>query len=197
MDNQDFSAPPAIELNLKEDDMAVESPLPEIGLEEKNKAKDEKNEVVINNTNNGEKEDEEKKEEEEEEEQQQLPRPLLRDFVYEIGTCRKVFQSIAISIVYGLVIWGLILQINDGISYGLIDIIILFSFGTFMLIFTIIKRSTGGLKYGIITIVIFFGGAVPIVINSIISRKGTMKYVILLIVRQILLMPICTLNCNQ
>ena len=196
MDNQDLSAPPAIELNLKEDDMAVESPPPpEIGLEEKNKAKDEKNEVAINNTNNGEKKDEEKKEEEEE--QQQLPRPLLRDFVYEIGTCRKVFQSIAISIVYGLVIWGLILQINDGISYGLIDIIILFSFGTFMLIFTIIKRSTGGLKYGIITIVIFFGGAVPIVINSIISRKGTMKYVILLIVRQILLMPICTLNCNQ
>ena len=197
MDNKDFSAPPSIELNLKEDDTAVESPPPppEIGLEEKNKAKDEKNEVAINNTNNGEKKDEEKKEEEEE--QQQLPRPLLRDFVYEIGTCRKVFQSIAISIVYGLVIWGLILQINDGISYGLIDIIILFAFGTFMLIFTIIKRSTGGLKYGIITIVIFFGGAVPIVINSIISRKGTMKYVILLIVRQILLMPICTLNCNQ
>ena len=196
MDNKDFSAPPSIELNLKEDDTAVESPPPpEIGLEEKNKAKDEMNEVAINNTNNGEKKDEEKKEEEEE--QQQLPRPLLRDFVYEIGTCRKVFQSIAISIVYGLVIWGLILQINDGISYGLIDIIILFSFGTFMLIFTIIKRSTGGLKYGIITIVIFFGGAVPIVINSIISRKGTMKYVILLIVRQILLMPICTLNCNQ
>ena len=45
--------------------------------------------------NNGEKKDEEKKEEEKEEEQQQLPRPLLRDFVYEIGTCRKVFQSIA------------------------------------------------------------------------------------------------------
>ena len=196
MDNKDFSAPPSIELILKEDDTAVESPPPEIGLEVKNKAKDEMNEVAINNTNNGEKKDEEKKEEEEEE-QQQLPRPLLRDFVYEIGTCRKVFQSIAISIVYGLVIWGLILQINDGISYGLIDIIILFSFGTFMLIFTIIKRSTGGLKYGIITIVIFFGGAVPIVINSIISRKGTMKYVILLIVRQILLMPICTLNCNQ
>ena len=196
MDNKDFSAPPSIELNLKEDDTAVESPPPpEIGLEEKNKAKDEMNEVAINNTNNGEKKDEEKKEEEEE--QQQLPRPLLRDFVYEIGTCRKVFQSIAISIVYGLVIWGLILQINDGISYGLIDIIILFSFGTFMLIFTIIKRSTGGLKYGIITIVIFFGGAVPIVINSIVSRKGTMKYVTLLIVRQILLMPICTLNCNQ
>ena len=198
MDNKDFSAPPSIELNLKEDDTAVESPPPpEIGLEEKNKAKDEMNEVAINNTNNGEKKDEEKKEEEEEEEQQQLPRPLLRDFVYEIGTCRKVFQSIAISIVYGLVIWGLILQINDGISYGLIDIIILFAFGTFMLIFTIIKRTTGGLKYGIITVVIFFGGAVPIVINSIISRKGTMKYVILLIVRQILLMPICTLNCNQ
>ena len=96
-----------------------------------------------------------------------------------------------------MAIWELILQIIDGVSYGLIDVGILIAFATFMLIITIKKRSTGGCKIGTITIGVIFLGAVPIMINLFTVKKTTL-FLIFFIVRTVVLMFLITpLNCNE
>ena len=190
--DENFSAPPAIELNLNEN---INSPSPEPDSEEEHKNKEEQNNVTVGN-NNEEKKDEQE-EEEEEEEKDEIKRPWLKDFFYEIGTTRKVLQSIAVSLIYGFAIWGLILQIIDGVSYGLIDVGILIIFGTIMLIITIKKRSTGGCKMGILTIAVIFVGGAPTMVNFFFV-ESTRKLLPFFLTKSLALMLLITpLNFNE
>ena len=141
--------------------------------------------------------DENDDEEEEEEEKDEIKRPWLKDFFYEIGTTRKVLQSIAVSLIYGFAIWGLILQIIDGVSYGLIDVGILIIFGTIMLIITIKKRSTGGCKMGILTIAVIFVGGAPTMVNFFFV-ESTRKLLPFFLTKSLALMFLITpLNFNE
>ena len=199
MDEEDFSAPPAIELQLKEDDNNIDSLPPGIVPEEEQKMNDEQNNVTIGNNNEEKKEEtkHEEQEEEEEEEEEEIQRPLFRNFVYEIGTARKVLQSIATSLIYGFAIWGLTLQIIYGINYGFIDVGILLAFATFMLIFTIKKRTTGGCKFGAMTMAVIFLGAVPNIVNFFFTRNFSMFLIYFLVKTIVLMLFIAPLNCNQ
>ena len=88
--DENFSAPPAIELNLKEEDKNISSLTPELASEEEQKMKDEQNDVIIGN-NNEENKEETKHEEQEVKEKQ---RPLVGNINNEFGTTRKVFFNI-------------------------------------------------------------------------------------------------------
>ena len=181
--DEDFSAPPAINVNLNEN---LNSPSSELDPKEK----DEQNNVSLGINS-------EENIEEQEEEEEEREKPWLNDFYYEIGKTRKVLQSIAVSLIYGFALWGLILQIMDGVSYGLIDVGILIAFGTFMLIITIKKRSTGGCKIGTLTIAVIFLGDVPTIVNFF-YVKNTKKLLIFTIVKSVVLMFLLTpLNCNK
>ena len=181
--DEDFSAPPAINVNLNEN---LNSPSSELDPKEK----DEQNNVSLGINS-------EENIEEQEEEEEEREKPWLNDFYYEIGKTRKILQSIAVSLIYGFALWGLILQIMDGVSYGLIDVGILIAFGTFMLIITIKKRSTGGCKIGTLTIAVIFLGDVPTIVNFF-YVKNTKKLLIFTIVKSVVLMFLLTpLNCNK
>ena len=185
--DEDFSAPPAINVNLNEN---MNSPSSELDSKEDQKIKEAQNNVSLGINS-------EENLEEEEEEEEEREKPWLNDFYYEIGKTRKVLQSIAVSLVYGFALWGLILQIMDGVSYGLIDVGILIAFGTFMLIITIKKRSTGGCKIGTLTIAVIFLGDVPTIVNFF-YVKNTKKLLIFTIVKSVVLMLLLTpLNCNK
>ena len=197
--DEDCSAPPAIELQFKEDANNIDSLPPGIVPEEEQKMKEKQNEVTIGNNNEENKEEKkhEEQEEEEEEEEEERQRPLFRNFVFEIGTARKVLQSIATSLIYGFAIWGLTLQIIYGINYVFIDVGILLALATFMLIFTIKKRSTGGCKSGTITVAVIFLGAVPNIVNLAFTRNTSMFLVYFLVKTIVLMSFIAPLNCNQ
>ena len=189
----DFSGPPAIELNLNEENKNINSLTPELASEEEQKMNDEQNNVTIGNNN------EEKKEEtkHEEQEAQEKKRPLVGDINYEIGTKRKVLQCIAIAFLYAFALWELILQIIYGFSYGLIDIGILLAFATFMLIFTIKKRSTGGCKFGLITFAVTFLGLIPIGLNMAHTEFNNMFIIFLCVRTGVMFIFICSLNLDN
>ena len=191
--DEDFSAPPAIELNFKEEDKNINSLTPETASEEEQKMKDELNYVTIGN-NNEENKEETKHEEQEVEKKQ---RPLVGDINNEIGTKRKVLQCIAISFLYGFALWELILQIIYGFSYEFIDVVILTAFATFMLIFTIKKRSTGGCKFGLITFAVTFLGLIPIGLNMAHTEFNNMFIIFLCVRTGVMFIFICSLNLDD
>ena len=191
--DEGFSAPPAIELNFKEEDKNINSLTPEFASEEEQKMKDELNYVTIEN-NNKENEEETKHEEQEVEEKQ---RPLVGDINNEIGTKRKVLQCIAIFFLYAFALWELILQILYGFSYEFIDVVILTAFATFMLIFTIKKRSTGGCKFGLITFAVTFLGLIPIGLNMAHTEFNNMFIIFLCVRTGVMFIFICSLNLDN
>ena len=200
MDENNFSAPPVNMLNTNEDNHNSNAAPPELPSQEEVNTKDGKEEITTeddkneqNNNNNN------NNNQEQEEEIEEIERPLIRHHHYEeeIGCARKTIQYIAIVALYIFAVWGIILQILYGGYFGIIDDVFCVLLASIMLFLTIKKRSTGGLKMGALTLLIFLLGAAARGVNTAFMSSNIITNIILLIVRSIFLMFMCTLNCNR
>ena len=210
--DEDISAPPSIKLNINEESNIDYYP-PLEGIE--SKTKDEK--YTLDNNNEEYKEkynkeyyNKEYKEKENnnyynkeeyvekgiEEEKAQIQRPLNKEYNYEIGTARFVFQLIGVALVYGLAIGELIINIIDVMGYGIIDVVILIAFATFILIWTIKRKSILGYKFSALTFSVTIIGAGTIILSHYLIKPSLMNAIYLFARIFILIFYFCPLNCR-
>ena len=199
MDENNFSAPPVNMLNTNEDNHNSNAAPPELPSQEEVNTKDGKEEITTEDDKNEQNNNNNNNNQEQEEEIEEIERPLIRHHHYEeeIGCARKTIQYIAIVALYIFAVWGIILQILYGGYFGIIDDVFCVLLASIMLFLTIKKRSTGGLKMGALTLLIFLLGAAARGVNTAFMSSNIITNIILLIVRSIFLMFMCTLNCNR
>ena len=198
--DENISAPPSIKLNINEESNLDYYPPPD---EIENKTKDEQYTISNNNIDYNDKENYnydnnvEYEEKGIEEEQEQIQRPLNENDIIVIGTIRLVFQYIAVVTIFGLAIWGLVIQLVQELSYGIIDFPILIAFAVFILVLTIKKRSISGKKFFALTIVVTVGGAIAVGFSLLKIRFPLMMIIYFFARIVILLFFIGSLNCEK
>ena len=198
--DENISAPPSIKLNINEESNIDYYPPPD---EIENKTKDEQYTISNNNIDYNDKENNnydnnvEYEEKGIEEEQEQIQRPLNGNNIIVIGTIRLVFQYIAVVTIFGLAIWGLVIQLVQELSYGIIDFPILIAFAVFILVLTIKKRSISGKKFLALTIVVTVGGAIAVGFSLLKIRFPLMMIIYFFARIVILLFFIGSLNCEK
>ena len=198
--DENISAPPSIKLNINEESNLDYYPPPD---EIESKTKDEQYSISNNNIDYNDKENSnydnnvEYEEKGIEEEQEQIQRPLNGNNIIVIGTIRLVFQYIDVVTIFGLVIWGLVIQLVQELSYGIIDFPILISFAVFILVLTIKKRSISGKKFFALTIVVTVGGAIAVGFSLLKIRFPLMMIIYFFARIVILLFFIGSLNCEK
>ena len=198
--DENISAPPSIKLNINEESNLDYYPPPD---EIENKTKDEQYTISNNNIDYNDKENNnydnnvEYEEKGIEEEQEQIQRPLNGNNIIVIGTIRLVFQYIAVVTIFGLAIWGLVIQLVQELSYGIIDFPILIAFAVFILVLTIKKRSISGKKILALTIVVTVGGAIAVGFSLLKIRFPLMMIIYFFARIVILLFFIGSLNCEK
>ena len=198
--DENISAPPSIKLNINEESNIDYYPSPD---EIENKTKDEQYTISNNNIDYNDKENNnydnnvEYEEKGIEEEQEQIQRPLNGNNIIVIGTIRLVFQYIAVVTIFGLAIWGLVIQLVQELSYGIIDFPILIAFAVFILVLTIKKRSISGKKFFALTIVVTVGGAIAVGFSLLKIRFPLMMIIYFFVRIVILLFFIGPLNCEK
>ena len=198
--DENISAPSSIKLNINEESNLDYYPPPD---EIENKTKDEQYTISNNNIDYNDKENSnydnnvEYEEKGIEEEQEQIQRPLNGNNIIVIGTIRLVFQYIAVVTIFGLAIWGLVIQLVQELSYGIIDFPILIAFAVFILVLTIKKRSISGKKFFALTIVVTVGGAIAVGFSLLKIRFPLMMIIYFFARIVILLFFIGSLNCEK
>ena len=198
--DENISAPPSIKLNINEESNLDYYPPPD---EIESKTKDEQYSISNNNIDYNDKENYnydnnvEYEEKGIEEEQEQIQRPLNGNNIIVIGTIRLVFQYIAVVTIFGLAIWGLVIQLVQELSYGIIDFPILIAFAVFILVLTIKKRSISGKKFFALTIVVTVGGAIAVGFSLLKIRFPLMMIIYFFARIVILLFFIGSLNCEK
>ena len=198
--DENISAPPSIKLNINEESNIDYYPPPD---EIENKTKDEQYTISNNNIDYNDKENNnydnniEYEEKGIEEEQEQIQRPLNGNNIIVIGTIRLVFQYIAVVTIFGLAIWGLVIQLVQELSYGIIDFPILIAFAVFILVLTIKKRSISGKKFLALTIAVTIGGAAAVGFSFYKIKFSLMLLIYFFVRIVILLFFIGPLNCEK